>query len=86
MQTEPGRCYVCHRWCRTEVHHLLNGHGLRKKCTEDRLLINVCPECHRLIHSDAKLRLMLKQEAQEVFEHEIGIREQFIQRYGKSYL
>ena len=43
-------------------------------------------QCHMMIHNKNQELRKLKAKAQEVFEKEIGSREEFIERYGKSYL
>ena len=71
---------------RGEKHHILNGLGYRDKCEADRLFCFVHPQCHKYIHAHPITARSLKQRSQRVFEEQIGTRDEFIKRYGKSYL
>ena len=48
--------------------------------------VYLCRECHMKIHENMKKRIELKKMAQRVWEKTYGTREEFIDRYGKSYL
>ena len=87
MQSDETICFLCGKYMtRREKHHILNGHGYREKCEEDRLYCYVHPVCHNYIHNHPMTARTLKQRSQKVYEEQIGTREQFIKRYGKSYL
>lgn len=83
------KCYLTHMEnVPLEVHHCLNGTSQRKKCDEDGLWVYLTPQIHRYIHQTIEgreLLLSLKKEAQKCYENE-HTREEFIKRYGKSYL
>lgn len=86
MQTEKV-CYITGRTDNLELHHCLNG-AYRKKCDRDGLTVWLTASVHYYIHNTvegAAVRLRLKQEAQRVYERD-HTREEFIKRYGKSYL
>ena len=86
METEKGKCFICHRTTETEIHHIFNGHGYRDKSDSDSLVVHVCRRCHDEIHRNAALRLELKRLGQQEYENRIGSRDEFRKRYGKSYL
>lgn len=77
-------CRRCGTTWNIEKHHLLNG-PYRDKSDEDGLWIYLCEDCHILTHHSPILR-NYKRYAQKIYEKEIGDREQFRKRYGKSYL
>lgn len=52
---ESFRCFHCHRFGDTARHEIYGG-ALRSKSKQYGLWINVCPECHDLIHSSGKLQ------------------------------
>ena len=58
-------CYLCGGRA-TDRHHIYNG-AMRKKSEQYGAVINVCRECHDLIHKDYALRENLKAE----FQHRI---------------
>lgn len=70
-----------------EMHHVFFGRN-RKTCDKDGYLVPLCPGCHRGArgaHNDRELDLYLKRRAQTDYEKS-HTREEFIARYGKSYL
>lgn len=89
-------CYLC--WKRygrfTEKnlhkHHCIHGTANRQLAEEDGLFVNVCVYCHEIdkdaIHNDHDTDLFIMQQAQKAYEKKIGSREDFIKRYGKSFL
>lgn len=95
LQKKDGRCYLCmmlhddhrvHLW--TEEHHVFFGTGQRWKSEEDGMKVYLCPEHHRTgpeaVHLNHKICRMLQRDAQKHFE-ESHTREEFRQRYGRSY-
>ena len=74
------------RYHRHEVFYGMN----RQHSIEDGMVIYLRPEQHNMsnrgIHSNKDYDLYAKQKAQEVWETQIGTREEFRARYGKSYL
>lgn len=80
-----GRCYHCK--CRpvTAPHEPLMGNKYRKLSINHNLVIGVCDECHRLLHSDDKLNTVYKQEMQRIFEREHG-HEEWMRVFGRNYL
>ena len=86
MQTEKV-CYITGRTDNLELHHCLNG-AYRKKCDHDGLTVWLTASEHWNLHHTAEgseVKKWLKQEAQRVYEKD-HTREEFIKRYGKSYL
>lgn len=84
IMTDNDTCFVCGRTA-TEIHHVMNGWGMRKLSDEDGLTVPLCAFCHRAIHADAGARLLLKEEAQKAYE-KTHSREDWMRRYGKNYL
>lgn len=70
-----------------ERHHMLFGTANRNKCEVDGLWCWLTHTKHQEIHNqDVESKRYLQELAQKTYEKEIGTREQFIKRYGKSYL
>ncbi len=67
------------------AHHVFNG-AYKQKSEEDLFYMNLHPECHRKLHDDPSIAKALKAKCQKIYEMDIGTREEFIRRYGKSYL
>ena len=88
LQEDENTCYLCNNFIAggREKHHILNGNAYRDKCEKDRLYIYVHGCCHRFIHEHPITAKTLKARAQRKYEEEIGTRDEFIKRYGKSYL
>ena len=71
------------------IHHVFGGPN-RDHSEEDGFIIPLRPDLHNMskagVHFDRKLDLHFKQLCQSWYESNKGTREQFIKRYGKSYL
>ena len=85
------QCFLCGRWCNTEVHHLLFGMGLRKLSDQYHLTVDLCPECHRTgpraVHNNAEVANALRAYGQKMWmEKTGGTVEDFIRVFGKNYL
>lgn len=84
------KCYVCGSQKLVATHEIFYGTANRKKSIEDGMLINLCGDHHNLsskgVHFDKELDLKLKQLAQKKWEETYGDRDDFIKRYGRSYL
>lgn len=92
-----NRCCVCGSDKLVATHEIFYGTANRKKSIEDGMLVNLCGNHHNLssngVHYDKELDLKLKKIGQQKWEQVYGKtdgettpREQFIKRYGKSYL
>ena len=77
-------CYLCGKWGPTETHHVFNG-PYRKKSEEDGFTVRLHSQCHRFVHDHPETAKTLKKRGQKIFELSHS-REEFIERYGKSYL
>lgn len=57
---------------------------------EDGFIVPLVPELHNMspagVHFNRALDLRLKRQCQQWFEENIGTRDEFIKRYGKSWL
>ncbi len=84
-------CFLCGRPAEGE-HHLLFGTGKRRLAEEDGLKIPICNQCHTLgvvtgrIHDNPMAEKLSKMLGQALYETRIGSRQEFMKRYGKSYL
>lgn len=80
-------CDVCGKYIYggKDKHHLMNG-PYRQKSEEDGLYIYLHHSCHMWLHNHPKSMRTFKQKGQKYYEEHIGSREDFIKRYGKSYL
>lgn len=80
-------CPVCNKdiWGAKNLHHVF-GNAYKKKSEEDLFLMNLHPECHINLHSDPTIEKSLKIKCQEWYEKEGHTRDEFIKRYGQSYI
>ncbi len=62
-------CYVCGRSGNLGKHHIIHGHGKRKACETRESLIDICYNCHKLVHSPEsyELDLNLKLQLQNIY-------------------
>lgn len=83
-------CYVCGRVGRLETHHCFHGSANRKLADDDKMVVALCPCCHRGykgVHNNAELDRQIKQDAQKVWQAYYGKTvEEFRERYGRSFL
>ena len=79
-------CFICGSWQNLEEHHLLHGSGRRKLADEDGLTLFLCHYCHKELHDHGKHDLDLQIYAQRYYEANISTRDEFMKRYGKSYI
>ena len=88
LQTKV-ECIVCGGVTDLERHHVFFGNPNRRHAEEDGMWVWVCHHHHNAsvvsFHMNRRMDLKLKKFAQGVYEQE-HTREEFIQRYGKSYL
>ena len=87
------RCYICmvrdgnyreHGYL--EKHHVMYGQGRRDKAEADGLTMRLCPCHHNEVHNMGALRKWLCAIAQKEYEGQGHTRDEWRQRYGKSYL
>lgn len=84
-------CFFCGKPAECE-HHLLFGKGIRDLAEEDGIKVPSCHKCHNIgsiserIHDNSMAEKLSKKLGQAIYEKEIGTREEFRRRYGKSYL
>lgn len=88
IQSEK-KCFVCGTTQDLHTHHVFEGTANRSKSEKDGLKIYLCGKHHNLsldgIHYNKTLDLALKKYTQAVYE-KTHSREEFIRRYGRSYL
>lgn len=83
-------CNICGRPAEAK-HHLIFGRGLRDLADEDELFIHICNSCHNMgsilsrIHDNPMAEKLSKMLGQAIYEQKYS-REQFVKRYGRSYL
>lgn len=70
------------------IHHVFGGPN-RSLSEEDGFIVPLRPDLHNMsnkgVHFNRELDLMLKRKCQEIFE-QTRSREDFIKRYGKSWV
>ena len=90
IMQEEKQCYFCRRTNDLDKHHCIHGTANRKLADKDGLWVWICKDCHTMssmaVHNNAKQDLVLKIQAQMTWEEVYGNRQEFIQRYGKSYI
>lgn len=88
LTDDVEHCIVCGQ-DRTAMHHVFEGNSNRKLSEEDKYKIPLCYRHHNgsnnAIHFNKKLDMEWKRIAQQHYE-ETHSREDFIKRYGRSYL
>lgn len=84
------QCFICGIKGDLQRHHCFGGTANRRLSEEDGLWIWLCGQHHTMsnysVHQDRSLDVKVKQIAQFKWEEKYGSREDFIKRYGKSYL
>lgn len=78
----------------SEFHHLLMGSSRRKIADSDKIFLCLCRKCHEEIHHNSTANRLSKIVGQLAFEFNtvadkekiLDARQQFRERYGKSYL
>nr|DAW56164.1 MAG TPA: Recombination enhancement function protein nuclease, DNase, HYDROLASE.4A [Caudoviricetes sp.] len=83
-------CYVCGTEYALHRHHVFEGTANRRLSEEDGAYCYLCYLHHngsnRGVHFNKELDLLLKRRTQEAWEKTKGNRQEFINRYGKSWL
>lgn len=85
-------CYFCATTKNLHLHHVIHGIANRKLSDEDGLTVYLCWNHHEGsfgVHgiNGKEIDTMLKEKAQEVWQRYYGkSKEDFIKRYGRSYL
>ena len=81
------KCYICGREGIVEQHHCIHGTSNRKRSDSDGLIVNLCVPCHRYLHDKGDFDGKIKENAQIVWmRYNLASEEEFIARYGRSYL
>lgn len=83
-------CYVCGKEYALHKHHIFYGTANRKLAEEDGAYCYLCYQHHNGsnmgVHFNKELDILLKRRAQTAWENTKGNRQEFINRYGKSWL
>lgn len=91
-------CEICGKRMASETHHLIYGKGIRNLCDDDSIILELCQECHKEIHYNANAGHLSKMLGQALWERfylgDFGdakeslqkARENFMERYGRSWL
>ena len=85
IQTNKDYCYVCGKPNPTDEHHIFGGAN-RKKSDEDGMTIYLHRTCHTWLHNHPISSKTYKIRGQKIWEKTYGSREDFIDRYTKSYI
>jgi uncharacterized protein YifN (PemK superfamily) len=88
LTNDLGHCFICGR-TNPEIHHIFFGTSNREISGKLGYVIPLCTEDHRGnrgVHHNRPFDYMLKCFAQQHFEQNIGNRDEFRKRFGKSYL
>lgn len=92
IQEDKEYCFIHKQYLNVLVpanheHHCLHGSFRRKLAEEDGLKIYLCVNCHTALHDRGFHDLDVQQLAQETWMNHYGKTvDDFITRYGKSYL
>lgn len=83
-----GTCLLCNRHGILERHHIYSG-SYRQIADKLGLVIDICPECHRFLHSGAgaQTKREMQRSFQRAYMNELGITvEEWLNVFGKSWL
>ena len=81
------RCFICGSERFLDRHHCIFGRAERSKAESDGLWVYLCSRHHMAVHQEAQgYKKMLQKLAQERWQQTYGTKEDFIKRYGRSYL
>jgi hypothetical protein len=85
-RVKRGQCRRCGKFGATEWHHIFGG-PQRKAAEREGLVIELCHDCHLLLHRDAKEWMVYKKRAQRAWET-IGKhnRALWMTKFHKNYL
>ena len=90
IMQEDKACLICGTVRYLHKHHIFYGTGNRAVSETDGCWCYLCARHHNMssagVHFNRVLDLKLKRRCQEKWEAKHGNREEFIRRYGKSYL
>lgn len=94
MSTEQGICFICRKYCQTELHHVFHGTANRRIAEREGLGVFLCRGCHEKVHRDAKVNLWLERVGQAAWEKvfvekghtEDEARKRFMELFGKNYI
>ena len=87
IQQDNSYCYVCGKGGNLECHHVFNGTANRKKSDDDGAYIYVHHTCHMWLHNHPISNKTIKARCQKIWqEHYNKTTNDFIKRYGKSYI
>ena len=86
-----NECYKCHTTIGLHRHEIFYGTANRKKSIADGMTVKLCGDHHNLsnegVHFDKEFDLQLKRLGQIIWEEYYHkTKEDFIERYGKSYV
>lgn len=78
-------CEICGKREATDAHHLISGTANRQLADADKILLKLCRGCHDDIHRNSTTATLSKMVGQLLYEKEHS-REEFLKRYGRSYI
>ena len=84
-EDEENVCFLCGQYGHMEVHHIFGG-SVRETCDKHKLIVHLCPMCHKRLHDHGDNKQLLHEIGQQVYEDKIGTRQEFIQEFIRSYL
>lgn len=86
---EDEQCIICGGISGLQRHHVFFGNPNRRHAEEDGMWVWVCYYHHTAslnsFHENRQMDLKMKRYAQGIYE-QTHTREEFIERYGRSYL
>lgn len=81
-----NHCFICDEVGMTETHHIF-GAAMRQKSDRLGLVVELCRECHRKVHSDRNLMQFLHEQGQrKAMEENNWTIEDFRREFHKNYL
>lgn len=85
IQQDTESCFLCGQYA-TDTHHCHHG-SRRKLADEDGLTVKLCHRCHMNLHDKGTCDRELQKIGQRAWmEHYHKTINDFIDRYGKSYI
>lgn len=87
MYPIQNACYICQKQGLLDKHHVWHGTANRRLSEQDGLYVWLCRDCHHKLHDKGKLDkwLMIQAEINWMMRYDMS-EDDFIKRYGKSYI
>ena len=84
LTNDLNKCYVCKKRKKDDMHEIYAG-AKKQISMKNGFCIPICRKCHNEIQNEEEKIIIYKRKCQQEYE-KTHTREEFIERYKKSYL